>query len=491
MRWRRLSWTRTWIPVLALAALSPPAASAEPQAETTEPQAAAVEQRVARLEQLVQQLRAGYEARVGGLERQLVQLQAEVATLQARLEALEQAGATAAARPGVAAAPGGQPAGAGVQAESEAAERAALQAEIERALAEAAGNEEGTGGAAPAGQTATDQGRRFEDRARNLRRLNPEISVTGDMFGVASDRSGDPENNRFEINEFEAAFQAPLDPFSQAKAFVVFEDGEFDLEEMYVEWTTLPGNLGIKAGRFRNDFGKINRWHQHALSQVDRPAVHRAFLGEEGLAGLGVSVSWLMPTLFGDYNELWVQVTNDDNDVAFSGRGFDTPVVTVHETNYWDLSPSTYFELGLSASTGVNDPDGRHRTWVAGADFNLNWSPPAEALYKGFELRGELLYERRKQEQGSTESWGAYLYGTRKLNQRWHLGLRLDWTQLPREPGEELWGVSPYVEFWQSEWARLRMQYSYGSRGIEDRRHENRFFFQVTWALGPHKHEKY
>ena len=264
----------------------------------------------------------------------------------------------------------------------------------------------------------------------------------------------------------------------------------FDVHQAWAA-ADCPYGLGIKAGRFRNDFGKINRWHQHALSQVDRPAVHRAFLGEEGLAGLGVSVSWLMPTLLGDYNELWVQVTNDDNDVAFSGRGFDTPVVTVHETNYWDLSPSTYFELGLSASTGVNDPDGRHRTWVAGADFNLNWSPPAEALYKGFELRGELLYERRKQEQGSTESWGAYLYGTRKLNQRWHLGLRLDWTQLPREPGEELWGVSPYVEFWQSEWARLRMQYSYGSRGIEDRRHENRFFFQVTWALGPHKHEKY
>ena len=80
---------------------------------------------------------------------------------------------------------------------------------------------------------------------------------------------------------------------------------------------------------------------------------------------------------------------------------------------------------------------------------------------------------------------------TYKLNRQWFIGLRGDWTQLPAEPGIEVWGVSPYFEWWQSEWTRLRVQYSYSSRQLEEEEAENRLFFQVTWSLGPHKHAKY
>jgi hypothetical protein len=193
----------------------------------------------------------------------------------------------------------------------------------------------------------------------------------------------------------------------------------------------------------------------------------------------------------GDYNELWIQVTNDENDVSFSGRGFDTPVVTFHETNYWDLSPATYLEVGLSASTGVNDELGEFRTQVVGTDWNLSWSPAATALYEGLELRGEFLWQRRDGPEGAVESVGAYSYATYKLNRRLFVGLRGDWTELPEEPGESLWGVSPYLDWWQSEWVRIRTQYSYSSRRFEEPESENQLFFQVTWSLGPHKHEQY
>lgn len=451
--------------VLAGAAVAFAALVASPIAvaqEANNEQVAQLEARVAELEAVVAELRAGYAGRLAELERSIVSLQADLAARGTLAEAAE-----------------GQPA---------AEEESELDAAVARALA---GIEEDEAEAGGSSSTAAPDDRTFADRARNLNAMNPEISVSGDMFGSVSDRSGDPATNRFQINEFEVAFQSALDPFSKAAAFVVFEDGEFELEEMYVDWTTLPGGFGLKVGALRNDFGKLNRWHQHALQQVDRPMVHQAFLGDGGLRGLGVSVSWLPGPFLGDYNELWVQVTNDENDVAFSGRGFDTPVITVHETNYWDLSAASYFELGLSASTGVNDELGQHRTTVYGADFNYNWSPPAEALYKGFELRGEVLYASRDAEISTRDSWGGFLYGTRKLNQRWSAGARIDWTELPDEPGEEMWGISPYLEYWQSEWARLRIQYSHNSRMIEENRTDNRFFFQVTWAIGPHKHENY
>ena len=57
-------------------------------------------------------------------------------------------------------------------------------------------------------------------------------------------------------------------------------------------------------------------------------------------------------------------------------------------------------------------------------------------------------------------------------------------------PSRELWGLVPYVTWWQSEWVRLRGEY----QRLEDDLvpdAEHRFLIQATWAAGPHKHETY
>lgn len=370
-----------------------------------------------------------------------------------------------------------------------AEERASLDEELQKILGEPAAAPPQS---PPAPGQAGGSDRAFTGRSRRLNQLNPEISVTGDMFGTVADRSGDPDTNQFKIDEFELAFQAPLDPFSIGKAFVVHEGGEFELEEAYVDFTSLPGGLGLKLGQYRNDWGKLNRWHQHALPQVDRPLVHQAIYGEGGLSGLGASVSWLPKPFLGSYNELWFQVTNDENDVAFSGRGFDDPVFLLHETNYWDLSDASYLEVGLSAATGKNDPLGQFRSEVYGVDWNYNWTPPARSLYSGIDIRGEFMFRRKELEGGREDIKGLYTYGTVKLNRRWNVGLRGDWSEIPETGGRTLWGVSPYFEWWQSEWTLWRVQYTYNSSRLDEPDDsENKLFFQIVWSLGPHKHEKY
>jgi len=409
----------------------------------------------------VENLRQQYEQRVAALE-------ARVAELEARGEAVP---------PGPVTPP---PAGT-VELPSE--DRTVLEEELAAALGEAA--------SAAAGQPAGGE-RRFVGGERTLQSLNPEISVTGDVFGTVANRTADPESNQFRLNEFEVAFQSALDPFSLVKAFVVQEEGAFNVEEAYVDWTSLPAGLGVRVGRFRNDWGKINRYHQHGLAQADRPLAHQVIFGQEGLSGLGTSLSWLTPPFLGKYNEVSFQVTNDENDVAFSGRSFDDPVFLMHETNYWDLSNAAYVEVGLSAATGVNDTAGRYRTQVYGVDWNYNWSPPAEALYKGLELRGEWLWNRRQTPTGLIDTRGAYAYATYKMNRQWFAGVRGDWTQVPEDPAHDLWGVAPYLEWWQSEWARIRFQYEFNSRLLDERHdRDHRAYFQLTWAIGPHKHEQY
>lgn len=465
--------------VLVMSTAGAAGAQAPPRQE--QQQEATLSQRVAELEAALALLRSEYDARLATIEAQVAELRAAAPLATPEPVTAGEAAGEVAAEQAVAA----------VTEVPEATMTAEERAELERALADLLGAPtEEAGAGVPGPDRAQGGERRFQSQNRNLNELNPEISATGDISADFANRTG-PDANQFRFNSFEISLQAQLDPYASTKFFVVQEDGEFRLEEGYVEYNTLPAGLGVKVGQMRLDWGKLNRWHQHALPQADLPAVHRAIWGEEGLTGLGASLSWVPTPFLGGFNEVIVQVVNDDNDVSFSGRGFDQPVFLVHETNYFDLSPAAYFEVGVSVTTGANDLEGAFRTQVFGTDWNFNWAPPATALYRGFELRGELIWQRRETGAGFVNSVGTYTYGTYKLNRRAYVGLRGDYTQLPDEPGESLWGASPYFDWWQSEWARLRVQYRYSSRRIEAPKPEHRFFVQLAWAIGPHKHEKY
>lgn len=324
---------------------------------------------------------------------------------------------------------------------------------------------------------------------RNLQALNPEISVTGDFTGRLSDNRADGEFNRFNFDGFEMALQHPLDPFSSAKFFVTFEDGEFELEEGYISWDALPGRLGLKVGRFHTNFGKLNRYHKHALPWADRDLPTRAFFGDEGLIGDGVSLTWLAPKLpIADTSELYFEVVDNDNDQAFSGRGFGDPVYIGRFLNFYDVTDNAYFEWGVSAATSHWDEAKDNRSAVYGLDLAYRWQPLRRALYRSFELRGELFYNDRENSPGGNPL-GFFASGEYQLNRRWYAGLRYQLAESFEDAGRRLSGFSPFLTFWQSEFVRLRAQYDFlNDNGGDD---ENRFFLQFTWSLGPHKHEAY
>jgi Skp family chaperone for outer membrane proteins len=359
-------------------------------------------------------------------------------------------------------------------------------------------------------------------RQRSLQALNPEISVLGDVSYDWSE-SGDVQN-RFLLRAFEIGFQAALDPYTRFKAYLAAhqeppllehqgnEEGDehseeigVSVEEIYIEWVALPLNTRLRVGRFRQQFGTLNRWHQHALPTADVPFAHRNLFGHEGLVGLGVGFDWQLPRLWASTNGLTLEIVNADNPAAFAGSEFDDPAFLLRHTGFFDLGPDAYFELGLSGMVGPNGETDDSETTLGGVDFNLIWEPVETARYRGVEVRGEYIHSRYETDGDTVKSDSFYTYLSWKFARRWIVGVRYDNAGLPY-PDVEFAGEqsftgglketawSPFLTFWQSEFVRLRLQYQHASRDFEwefGPEEDNRLFLQATFAAGPHRHESY
>ena len=398
--------------------------------------------REATIEQIraeITDLRREYEARIAGLERRLAQLEGEAAP---------------------------------------AADAATDLERLRQAAREAAGD-------TPASPTTSPASTAAAGRERNLNRLNPEISFTGSVLGVTSDAG----REEFSLQEFELDLQSALDPFSRTRWTIAFGEEGVEVEEGYVLYNSLPGGLQLTAGKFRQQFGTLNRQHLHALPQSSYPLVLERLFGEEGLAQTGLSFAWLLPRPWATANEVVLQITSGENEEAFGGELFDDLAVLARLNNFWEVSDATYFEWGLSGITGKTATGGDSR--VFGTDVTLNWQPPARAKYRALTWRTELLLSRRQDEVGMRhEAWGGYTYLEGLLRRNLWAGLRLDWTEDPLEPVRRLRGIVPYMTWWQSEFVRLRAEYGFLEDELTDES-ENRFALQLTWAAGPHKHETY
>jgi len=347
-------------------------------------------------------------------------------------------------------------------------------AALRAAAAAAAG-----GGSQQADTTTPTQ---FVGRERNQAQLNPEISVTGDVRAYAT-RPGVQRDN-FDPREFEVGFQSALDPYSHTKIFISLENGNVSVEEGYAYWTGLPGHIRFDIGKFRQQFGELNRWHLHAVPETEYPLAIRTYLGDDGLGGAGISLYHA----FGGFgtHEVTAQVTRSESDAELFGAA-RRPSYLAHLLNFWQLNGSTYMQLGGTVLYG-SDPDSALKTAVGGIDFRLTWRPPARALYREWTVRGELLALRKRYAGVGATRLGGYLSTTYKLNQRYIAGVAYNYVEDPIT-GLITRQVIPSLTLWESEWVFLRAQYQWQKLATLSPTHQ--LAFQAVWAIGPHKHETY
>ena len=293
--------------LLCLSASAAWAEDAAPPADEIE----ALKAAVADLRRQVHQQRQEYETEIAGLKEQI--------------QALQKANAAA-----------------GGSGEADESELAALRRLAKEKAQEAA-------------EEMKKKEKGFQAGWLSLQDLNPEISVAGDMVGRYQHQKDNRRRSDFDFRVLDLHIESYLDPYSKFKAAIPVTEDWAKLGEAYMTRFGVTEGVNLTFGKFRQQFGVVNRWHKHALDQVDFPLALRKIFGEGGLNQTGVSADVALPPLGGGSQKLTLQVTEGDNDRLFGGNTHGTPSVLVHYKNFRDLSKDTYFEVGATGLFGWND----------------------------------------------------------------------------------------------------------------------------------------
>jgi hypothetical protein len=354
-----------------------------------------------------------------------------------------------------------------------------------------------------------DLTKKFQSGVRQQQALNPNISLGGDFFGAISSSKhefiSDPGdisfgNNGFFMREIELGLESPLDPFTRGKTFISITKEAISIEEAYMEWLNLPLKMNLKIGIFYSEFGPLNRYHDHALPQFDRPRALVNLFSNKGLGGTGLASSFMLPQLiFADASTFDLTVVRgirtrdnfsfENNSILYMGQF----------KNFYEVSDNNYVEVRISGVTGKNPSAGDNFSYVGSLGLTYKWVPIGREKYRTLDWKSEFLCSYRKENDGTIRSLGFYSTVQNKLNARFWIGGRIGYSELPYDNQQHEWDYSINLDFWQSEFVFTRIQYQYNSRNIDSYDpyppgllpNDHSVILQVCWAMGPHKHEAY
>lgn len=341
----------------------------------------------------------------------------------------------------------------------------------------------------PAAQTSTTP-------AQPQKGFNPDTSVIGNFVALAGKNPFNTEPT-LALTEAEVSFQAVVDAYAKADFFLAASPEGVEVEEGYITFTSLPANLLLKAGKLRAEFGKVNRAHTHQMPTADRPLVTENLVGgEEGISESGLSLSYLVqnPALFVDVTSE-VFAANSEN---FGTTRRSRLIYLGRVRAYRDLTEDKNIDLGFSLASGPTDtaalgpggfaPDGtplESGRRLIGLDATFRYRPLRRAIYRGLNVRTELIWSRQTLPGGEpVTAFGVYGLGEYQFARRWYLGGRVDRSARILDADAVDAGGSVFVTFWPTEFSQIRGQYRHTRYAEGVRGHE--VFVQLNFSIGAH-----
>lgn len=345
------------------------------------------------------------------------------------------------------------------------------------------------------------------------RSKNSDYHITGFQAGGEIG----PGTRGFSLGESELGVYASVDPnFYGGLNLALAPDNSVGVEEAFIQTTSLPYGVTLKAGRFFSSIGYLNDQHAHAWDFVDNPLAYQAFLGSQ-FGDDGVQLKWLAPTdLFlevgAEYGRGRIADTEgrDKNGGGagsiFGHIGGDAGVSSSWRAglSYLQVSPKNRQsnDLDAAGSDVTNNFTGNSHIWVA--DFVWKWAPNGNATDTSLKLQGEYLH---RSEDGTlnTDNYAAsqsgwYAQGIYQFMPHWRTGLRYDRldngsvnyglnTSNLANTGYDPQRLTWMLDYNPSEFSRIRLQFS-RDESRQDAT-DNQIFIQYQMSLGAHGAHKY
>jgi len=313
------------------------------------------------------------------------------------------------------------------------------------------------------------------------------------------------------INESEVNFQASVDPYLFGNLTVAFEpNNTISIEEAFMQTTSLPAGLTLRAGRFFSGIGYLNEQHSHTWDFADQALPYRAFLNTQ-YDDDGIQLRWLAPTT--QFIELGHELFLGNAFPAGGApnQGLGTHSVFAHTGG--DIGDSGSYRVGLSwLHTNAENrltaiPNGPDDTFTGKGDLLIvdgvyKWAPDGNPTETDLKLQGEFFIGRSHGlfdglDYSATQT-GFYTQAIYQFMPRWRIGLRSDQLGATPQTGAlansvNSRGITPrrgsaMLEFNTSEFGRFRLQYNLDySRGTPD----NQGFLQYIVSLGAHGAHSY
>lgn len=339
-------------------------------------------------------------------------------------------------------------------------------------------------------------------------RWNPDIGAVADtVLKLDSPRRDTEGADRVSVREFELVFGSAVDPYSRLDAMVSFSDFEVAaLEEAYYTHFGLPWELTGRVGRFKPYIGKAIPVHRDSLDTVDEPLVIQRYFGLEGYNKSGADLRRPLDLPWDVTHEISLGVLEGGNgeDGTLFGTTRRHPTIYSHLKNYADLNDTTDLEFGPSHLAGSRDDDSTFEVNVIGLDGTLTHR---YADRRHLKLQGEAFHVNRTESFVETTGvggetffndvdearglWGSYALLDWRFDPRWATGFRYDNVQLIADatanPKNADIGYTGYLTFYQSEFARWRVQLTH--LDLADGNDDDQVLVQGTFAIGEHKHK--
>jgi hypothetical protein len=357
--------------------------------------------------------------------------------------------------------------------------------------------------------------------------FNPSITIFGNALWRLDDRKvvieedGDEEriDDTFNLRETEADFRASIDPYADGVFIATLESevpGEFEVgvEEGYAVIKHLPFleapplGLQLKPGRFRAEFGRINRLHTHDLPQSTRPLAVESFLGSEGYIANGISARLFLPSLL-DEDSAWVLTTQvfQGGDIAVAEDGTRDPAFLGNLQWSRVFAAEHFADASAIFHYGNSDENGKRDVYTYSIDALYKWQPLRQGQWRSFLLGGQLFFSDREfdvvpEEEDEEEislsavrrtntPLGGFLFSQYQFNRRLFAGIRGDWAQDIEDDSHDRWAVHPYVSYYLSEFLRLRLGYEHRWSDLQDEDNRDSVFTEINFVFGSHPPEPF